>query len=253
MSGAPSLDGRGGPARRLQAAARAPEDQPPPDLPEAEPLDRLPSRLRLGAEFAVLFVGLPLGLAFGLPPSIMWTLLACSFVLGLGLLAFTPGFRFAEFLRGPLSPGLWTAPAFALGAGVAIYLLTLALLPQALFWMPVAMPDLWLMILLFYPILSALPQEAVFRVLFFRRYGALFPSKAAAVSTNAFVFALAHLFLWNWVALLLTAAGGAIFSLAYLHGHGRNFWFPVLLHAIAGWLIFTIGLGRFFYHGAVPV
>ncbi|SFI67746.1 CPBP family intramembrane glutamic endopeptidase [Albimonas pacifica] len=236
----------------LRPAAGLAADRPPADLPEAAPLARLPSRLRLGVEFAVLFVGLPLGLAFGLPPSIMWTLLACSFALGLVLLALTPGFRFAEFLEGRPSPGWWTAPAFALGAGAAIYALTLALLPQALFWMPIAMPDLWLTILLFYPILSALPQEAVFRVLFFRRYGALFPSKAAAVSTNALVFALAHLFLWNWVALLLTAAGGAIFSLAYLHRGGRNFWFPVLLHAIAGWLIFTIGLGRFFYHGAVP-
>lgn len=228
------------------------DERPPFDLPEAEPLGRLPSRLRLGVEFATLFLGLPMALAFGLPPSVMWTLLAASFALGLALLAVTPGFRFAEFLRGPPSPGLWSAPAFAAGTAVAIYALTVALIPHALFWMPTRMPDLWLMILVFYPLMSALPQEAVFRVLFFRRYGALFPSKAAAVAANAFVFALAHLFLWNWVALLLTAAGGAIFSLAYLHGRGRNFWFPVLLHAIAGWLIFTIGLGRFFYHGAVP-
>ena len=236
----------------LRAAGGSQAELPPEDLPEAEPLSRLPSRLRLGAEFAVLFLGLPLVLAFGLPPSIMWTLLACSFVLGLGLLAITPGFRFREFLEGRPSPGWWTAPAFALGAGAGIWGLTAWLIPGALFWMPQRMPELWLTILVAYPILSALPQEAVFRVLFFRRYGALFPSKAAAVATNAGVFALAHLFLWNWVALLLTAAGGAIFSLAYLHRGGRNFWFPVLLHAIAGWLIFSIGLGRFFYHGAVP-
>ncbi|MDF2233121.1 CPBP family intramembrane metalloprotease [Albimonas sp. CAU 1670] len=242
---------RPAPAEAERAPLRAPPGVPE-DLPEAAAPATLPSRRRLAVEFGVLFVGLPLALAFGLPPSIMWTLLACSFALGLALLAITPGFRFAEFLEGSPSPGIWPAPVFAVATGAAIWTLTLWLIPQAMFWMPIAMPDLWLMILLLYPILSALPQEALFRVLFFRRYGALFPSKAAAVTTNAAVFALAHLFLWNGVALILTAAGGAIFALAYLHGRGRNFWFPVLLHAIAGWLIFTIGLGRFFYHGAVP-
>lgn len=235
----------------MSLASRALRDAAEPPS-EATPVRRLPSRNRLRAEFATLYLAIPLALAFGLPPAVMWTLLLCGFLLALALLAATPGFRFDEFLRGPLSPGLWPAPVFAVLTGAAVAALTWALLPGAMFWMPRAAPGLWAMILLLYPFLSALPQEAMFRVLFFRRYGGLFPSRAAAISTNALVFALAHLFLWNWVALLLTAAGGVIFSLAYESGRGRNFWFPVLLHAIAGWLIFSIGLGRFFYHGAVP-
>jgi membrane protease YdiL (CAAX protease family) len=107
------------------------------------------------------------------------------------------------------------------------------------------------MILTLYPLLSALPQELVFRPLFFRRYGALFPGTAAAVACNALVFGLAHLMFWNWVALALTVAGGLIFARAYL-GRG-GFAMAVVLHAVCGAIIFTSGLGTFFYHGAVPL
>jgi hypothetical protein len=59
---------------------------------------------------------------------------------------------------------------------------------------------------------------------------------------------LAHLMFWNGVALALTAAGSVIFARAYL---GRGFLQAVLLHAVAGGIIFTSGLGVFFYHGAI--
>ena len=71
----------------------------------------------------------------------------------------------------------------------------------------------------------------------------------AAVAASAFVFALAHLLFWNWVALALTFAGGLIFARGYL-GRG-SFALAVVLHAVCGWVIFTSGLGSFFYHGAV--
>ena len=247
------------PAAAEPAAAKPAAAKPIAAEPVAEGLETVvakPARGRrkilLWAEFLLLFVGIPLLLAFGLSPRVMWTLLAGSFVLGLGLLALTPGVKLGELARGPLV-GSWRGLlGFVALTGGTVYLLTWSLLPGALWWMPTRMPDLWIMIMAFYPLLSALPQEAVFRVLFFRRYGDLFASRAVAVAVNGAVFALAHLFLWNWVALALTFAGGVLFSWAYLGGRGRNFWYPVLLHAIAGWLIFTIGLGRFFYHGAVP-
>jgi hypothetical protein len=59
--------------------------------------------------------------------------------------------------------------------------------------------------------------------------------------------ALAHLMFWNWVAVGLTFGGGAIFARAYL-GRG-GFALAVVLHAVAGAILFTSGLGGFFYHG----
>ena len=53
-----------------------------------------------------------------------------------------------------------------------------------------------------------------------------------AVAVSAFVFALAHLMFWNWVAVVLTFGGGAIFAMAYL-GRG-GFALAVVLHAVAG-------------------
>jgi len=52
-----------------------------------------------------------------------------------------------------------------------------------------------------------------------------------------------------WVALVLTFAGGLIFARGYL-GRG-GFALALVLHAVCGWIIFTSGLGSFFYHGAV--
>ena len=108
-------------------------------------------------------------------------------------------------------------------------------------------PGLWLAIMVLYPFLSALPQELIFRALFFRRYRALFPSERAAVAVNGLVFALAHLMFWNWVAVALCIAGGVIFAVGYL-GRG-GFLQAVVLHAICGAIVFTSGLGIFFYHG----
>ncbi|MFO7856939.1 MAG: CPBP family glutamic-type intramembrane protease [Paracoccaceae bacterium] len=212
------------------------------------------SRVRLKAEFALLFLGLPALLAFGLGPGALWSVMIGAFLASVALLAVTPGVSWRELVEGPLV-GAWgglllfTTTTAALATGAVLWLA-----PEALFGLPRRATGLWLAIMLLYPLLSALPQEVMFRMLFYRRYGVLFPDRRAAVAVNAAVFALAHGFLWNPTALAMTAAGGVLFSLAYLEtGKGRNLLFATLLHAIAGWVIFTVGLGRFFYHGAAPV
>ncbi|MEC9434286.1 MAG: CPBP family intramembrane glutamic endopeptidase [Pseudomonadota bacterium] len=212
-------------------------------------------RGRLAVEFAALYLGLPLLLAFALSPSLMWTVLVGSFLAGLVLLALTPGFRWAELLRGPALGGGLAGPLATAGflavTAVAAFGLVAWLRPGAMLSLPRHNPQLWLTIMLLYPLLSALPQEIIFRTLFFRRYGALFPDRRVAVAVNAGVFALAHLFLWNWVALAMTFSGGAVFAAAWLTRRGGNLPWALVLHALAGMILFTSGLGRFFYHGAV--
>ena len=66
---------------------------------------------------------------------------------------------------------------------------------------------------------------------------------------NGVLFGVAHLMFWNWVAVLLSAAGGLIFAHGWLNRGG--FPMAVVLHAVCGAVIFTVGLGRFFYHGAI--
>ena len=57
--------------------------------------------------------------------------------------------------------------------------------PGALFNMLLNRPGFLPVVWVFYPILSALPQELIFRPLFFHRYGALLPKGQGALALNA--------------------------------------------------------------------
>jgi uncharacterized protein len=204
---------------------------------------------RLVAEFLALYLGVPLVLALAAPSDWLWPVLFGTAAVAVGLLALTPGFSWRELARGWGRLDWLAVTAVATATAAVSALLVWWLVPEQALWLPRRATGLWLAILALYPVLSALPQELIFRVLFFRRYGALFPSRGAAVLASAAVFALAHLMFWNWVALVLTFAGGAIFALGYL-GRG-GFALALVLHAVCGWVLFTSGLGSFFYHGAV--
>jgi membrane protease YdiL (CAAX protease family) len=130
---------------------------------------------------------------------------------------------------------------------VACAATVLWLRPEAFLMLPQQNPLLLLVIFVFYPFVSALPQEIVFRVLFFRRYGPLMPGRPAGLAINAAVFSLAHLMYWNAPALILTFLGGLAFGYAY--EWRQSFPAAVLLHAIAGWILFSLGLGVFFFTG----
>lgn len=206
-------------------------------------------RLRLGVEFAALFIAVPLIMALGLPASALWSGLTAMLVVAIGLLSISDGFSWRSLLARPVVATWWGLALFVLATGAITIALVLWLRPYSLFSLPRHNAELWLLILCLYPFLSALPQEIVFRALFFGRYGLLFPSARVAIGVNAGAFSLAHLFFWNWPALVLTAAGGAIFAWAYREK--RSFLFAWLLHTLAGQIVFTSGLGMFFYHGAV--
>lgn len=173
------------------------------------------------------------------------------FLIALVLIAVTPGFSLRRMLlSNPLAD--WRALLlFSLFVAVVTVGLTLWLVPTRLFALPRHAPELWQRILIYYPILSVLPQGIIYRALFFERYRVLFPGNTAAIAAHAVAFGLAHLFFLNWVAVALTFAGGLAFGWAYLER--QSFWFANLLHMIAGWAIFTAGLGTYFYHGAIRI
>lgn len=207
-------------------------------------------RARLWLEFLVLFVGVPAAMATVVPVRYAFPLLAAMTVVGVALLALTPGFRWRALIEGPLGPHWRATLIFTLGTAIVATALTLWLRPAWFLFLPREVPGLWAMILLLYPVLSVIPQELLYRPLFFERYGALLGGPSVAIAVNALCFGLAHAFYANWVAVTLTTVGGAAFAWAYVHA--RSFPLAVLWHTLAGQLIFTSGLGRFFYHGAIP-
>lgn len=211
----------------------------------AQPL----TRARLWTEFVALFVGAPLLMTatFGMYPllPVVMTLAALACLL----LTRTPGWRWSHLRRGPVL-GEWRLIAVYTAATLAVCLtVVFTQAPHRFLEFPTYRPELWLMVVLLYPIASALPQEIIYRSLFFERYGALFPGRWTAIAANGAAFGLGHLFFDNWITIGMTAVGGAIMGWAYLRN--RALGLPWALHAIAGQIIFTVGLGVYFYHGAI--
>ncbi|MFC7703212.1 type II CAAX prenyl endopeptidase Rce1 family protein [Plastorhodobacter daqingensis] len=179
----------------------------------------------------------------------MFPVLFGATALGLVLLHVTSDFCWSELLRGWRRIGWLPVATFAVltfAVATAVMMLTN---PGGYFWLAQNRPQLLLAIALLYPVFSALPQEIVFRPLFFRRYAELLPGTPAAILANAALFALAHLLYWNWIVIAMTFAGGLVFAWAY--EVRRSFPLAVVLHTVSGLIIFAAGLGMFFYTGNI--
>lgn len=220
-------------------------------MAETVPARSRPSRAQLWLEFSLFYILAPIALYLLLPYIDLYAAIAGTMFVGLILLHFTDGYEWRHLidwrsLRG-LGPTIfWTSILTA----AALTAMTLWIVPERFLILPKERPTLWLAILALYPWFSVLGQEIVFRPLFFCRYGHLFPSDRVRILVNAVVFAAAHLFFQNWIAPLMTFGGGLLF--AWVYQRSRSFPAVFLMHWIAGGLVFTLGLGLFFYHGAIP-
>ena len=109
-------------------------------------------------------------------------------------------------------------------------------------------PDIYWAMMLLYPLISVPPQELVYRTFFFHRYGALFGRAWwAAIALNALLFGFGHIVVGTKLAIFGTMATGLLFALRY--ALTRSLWAVYLEHALWGALVFTVGLGRFFFTG----
>ncbi len=111
-------------------------------------------------------------------------------------------------------------------------------------------PERMAMIFLLYPVLSALPQEFIYCSFFFRRYGHIFKSNWAMVWASALLFAYAHCLYINPVAPGLGVIAGLIFASTYVKT--RSLALVSIEHGLYGNALFFIGLGYYFFSGAVP-
>ncbi|MFD4640633.1 CPBP family intramembrane glutamic endopeptidase [Lentzea sp. NPDC058436] len=202
-------------------------------------------RAYLTAEYVAVFFGLALVyffLARGTSP------IPVLLVLGGASVAYllrSPAFDRRSLWRGEevgLRPilTLWAVAAVAATAVVA------ALFPDRLFELPKEQPLLWLAVMVFYPLLSVYPQELVFRAFLFERYGPAFGTWTVAASAAAFGFV--HIVFGSWVSVVLSAAGGWLFATRYRRT--RSLLAASVEHALYGVLVFTVGLGQYFFHGA---
>lgn len=115
-------------------------------------------------------------------------------------------------------------------------------------WLPLwAVP----LLVLGYTALSALPQEFIFCAYFFRRYNAFFTTVIRMIVASAIVFSYAHVLFINWVAPVLSLIAGVIFAGTY--ARTTSLALVTIEHGLYGGFLFIIGLGWYFYGGAVAM
>ena len=103
-------------------------------------------------------------------------------------------------------------------------------------------------VMILYPLLSVAVQELVYRTFFFHRYGPLFGElRWLMIFINGILFGFAHIVFDNWVAIIGTAVIGTL--LAYRYATTQSFWAVFIEHTLWGWLVFTVGLNKFFFTG----
>ncbi|MFN5609353.1 MAG: type II CAAX prenyl endopeptidase Rce1 family protein [Holosporales bacterium] len=145
--------------------------------------------------------------------------------------------------RKQLSPVLVRTILVGVLLGVVLWLLK----PEYLLAFPLHMPDRYILVMLVYPFLSVLPQEILFRCVFWHLFSDA--SQRSRVFWNAAAFAVAHSIFLNPVAVMLSFVGGLF--LARTYEQHRHLGLVCVEHTLYGWLVFTIGWGIYFYHGAV--
>lgn len=132
---------------------------------------------------------------------------------------------------------------------IVMTILTCYCIPDRFLSFPMERPVAWAGMLFLYPLGAAYPQEIIFRGYFFHRYRPLFPNQISMIAISSVCFGLAHLFYANWVAPLLSTAGGLLFAYRYLKS--GSILVAGLEHGLWGNFLFTVGIGWYFYSGVI--
>lgn len=114
-----------------------------------------------------------------------------------------------------------------------------------LFRFPLEQSGLWMVVMVLYPVLSALPQEFIYRTFFFHRYKKIFTLPHSDIIYSAAAFSFLHIVYDNWWAVGLSFLAGLLFGITYKRT--QSLYWVALEHIIYGWLVFTLGLGPYFF------
>jgi membrane protease YdiL (CAAX protease family) len=136
-----------------------------------------------------------------------------------------------------------------IGGVVTLAVLLAIISPDKFFSLIRQRPAVWAIVMVAYPVLSVYPQELLYRAYFFHRFAPLFRSRLTMILASAVLFCWAHLLFQHWIPLVSTLIGGLIF--AWRYDRTRSLAAVSIEHALYGQLIFTIGLGAYFYEGTI--
>ncbi|MEO1007369.1 MAG: CPBP family intramembrane glutamic endopeptidase [Planctomycetota bacterium] len=115
--------------------------------------------------------------------------------------------------------------------------------------LPREAPFILIAIAVFYPWLSAYPQEITHRAFFFHRYRRIIPDIRVLFVLNVLAFVWLHAMFWHWMAFAVTLPGGILFAWTYVRT--KSTLAAGMEHAIYGWWLFFTGMGWFVFTGSV--
>ena len=207
-------------------------------------------KLLSGLELVIFLVGVPLLL---LGNSQQNYLLRRSLLIVAGIyvsLRLLGKISWRRLFAKPL-PGWWRGPCAR--AALALLLISTYVLifePQSLFRLPKEHFSLWLLIILLYPIFSVLPQELIYRVYIFEVHKNLLTPPLLALLVSALLFAWVHIVFAGWFAVAACALAGLALGFNYHSNRTKKgaIWPLILEHSLYGQIIFTLGLGEYFYY-----
>lgn len=232
--------------RPLQAPAREPRRE------GNTPGSGGSGRLYLWVELVLLYLGLPLllysqrhALEEWLMPILVAIAVGCTVLLWRDSNFKQCRLWHRDAFQQHLSRILWWFFPGALIVGGAFALLR----PDLLLTFPRSHTEVWLILLVTYPLLSVYPQEIIFRAFFFHRYEALFPTRWGKITASSLTFGFAHIVFANWVAPVMTAVIGVQFAVTYARTESALQ--VAVEHGLWGLYAFTVGLGWFVHSGAI--
>lgn len=196
-------------------------------------------------ELIFIFVFLPLLMKFNLIPlpRLISLLIVFTFVLMISI-----RFNYLEkkWYKLPVLEKRYNLKMVAIYLGTFFFLTAYIyfILGEKPFVLVRERPILMLIISIFYPLISAFPQELIYRSFYFERYKSILPPKALLLS-NMFAFSFLHIIYNNYPALILTLISGFVFTLGY--EKRRSLLLVTIEHSILGLIVFLTGMGRFFY------
>jgi uncharacterized protein len=205
-----------------------------------------PSKVQLWAEFILFFIAFPFSFLTQFYKE--FPLMLVLILLGLLIfffLYFDKSFDNKLFFRYKVSRRIYMRIAIVFLISAAVMTLMIWYIDSSkLFLLIKKRPWLLLLISVFYPLFSVVPQGLAYRALFFHRYGRLFNSEIIRIIVAAAIFSLGHILYKNAFVLLLTFVGGLLF--AYRYRQTNSLAVSVLEHSLLGIWLFACGLGTFF-------
>lgn len=206
-----------------------------------------PAKIIRFLEWAALFFGVPLLVAYDLLPFNRRYVLLIAAAACFAYLVWDKGFSLKRLCGVTKIRLIWKGMLIrTVLCAVLLTLVVWLFIPNMFFAFARINPKFWLIVMVLYPFLSAWPQEMLYRGFMFRRYAKVFGHNSyLMVAASSVAFSFLHIIYFNWIALVSTLAAGFIFSMDYKKtGYiGPSF----IEHAIYGNLVFTVGLGYFFY------